>query len=75
MTHWMCLSNFHSSQGVVFTSISDDIWSVMRKKSFVCMLRFPLRILDRCFQEVGLCSLLAILCTHMYIPDGSPQVW
>lgn len=28
---WTCLSNFHFSQGVVFTSISGDIWSVIRE--------------------------------------------
>ena len=37
---------------------------MIRKKSFVCVLRFLFRVLDRCFQGVGPFSLLAALCTH-----------
>lgn len=76
-----CLSNFPSSLGFVFTSISHDIWSVMRKKSFVCMLRFLLTLLDRCFPGASLFSSLATPCTYTYthtceyVPDGFPPAW
>lgn len=58
---WTCLSNFSSVD-----IISDDIWSVMRKKSFICVLRFLFGVLNRCFffQGAGLFSLLATLCTQ-----------
>lgn len=62
--HFQCVWAFFFSHAVVFTPISDDICSMMRKESFVCMLRFRFRVLNRCFKGTGWFILLVTLCTH-----------
>lgn len=69
------LSEFHLSQGVVFTFKSDDIWSVIRKKSLVC-IHISVQRVEQVFPRTRPVPVIGhTMHTHTQVPDGCPPAW